>query len=223
MSPWMRFHPSWQKAKQLIESGYLGNVFKIKAKNCGYCDFSHGAIDWKWRFNPQLGSGVLGDIGVHYADSFRYLLDADPISVYAEMETVRKEEVKMADNALLLLRFGNNAIAEIEVSLSQREASWEERIEVYGRDGSLSFSTSGKKMEIYSIKIGKEPDGMAKVENLDPVDFTEIWGRLHLQFLESIKENSISPVTGKDGYKALEVIFAAYKSVEEKRAISLPL
>ena len=78
-------------------------------------------------------------------------------------------------------------------------------------------------MEIYSIKIGKEPDGMAKVENLDPVDFTEIWGRLHLQFLESIKENSISPVTGKDGYKALEVIFAAYKSVEEKRAISLPL
>ena len=64
---------------------------------------------------------------------------------------------------------------------------------------------------------------MAKVENLDPIDFTEIWGRLHLQFIESIKQDSIPPVTGKDGYKAVEVISATHKSAEENRAISLPL
>ena len=178
----MRFFPAWQRAKQLIKAGYLGNVFKLKAKNCGYCNFSESKIEWGWRFNPQLGSGIMGDVGVHYVDSFRYLLAKDPVSVYAEMERVRKREIKIADNALLLLRFPGDVIAEIDLSLSQREISEGEKIEVYGREGSLAFNTFGREMKVYSTKM-RGSGGAAITEKLPSADFSLIWGGLHRQFL----------------------------------------
>ncbi len=47
--------------------------------------------------------------------------------------------------------------------------------------------------------------------------------RIHQEFIKSIEKNKVPPVTGEDGYKALEMVVAAYQSAEEHRAINLPV
>ncbi len=43
------------------------------------------------------------------------------------------------------------------------------------------------------------------------------------EFVAAIREQRAPAVTGKDGYKALEVAMAAYQSVESGQPVKLPL
>ncbi|MDR3607832.1 MAG: Gfo/Idh/MocA family oxidoreductase [Oligoflexia bacterium] len=65
-----RFHPAFQKAKRLIESGQFGPLMYIRAR------YGHGGrigYDKEWRADPAVaGGGELLDQGVHLIDLCRF-------------------------------------------------------------------------------------------------------------------------------------------------------
>ena len=164
--------------------------------------------------------------GVHKTDTLRFLLGQEAVRVYAEADRFvhRDENVTVEDNLVALLRFNKRTIAELEVSNSQQETgmSRAETIELWGDKGTLWYRPSTGEMELYSLKktniLSKEnfiktklvPDGQEMV-------------RIHKKFIESIQGDTPVPVSGEDGYRALEMVQASYKSAREHKPVALPM
>src|SRR4051794_40692195 len=65
-----RFHPSFQKARQIFDDGELGELLYIRAR------YGHGGrlgYEREWRANPKIaGGGEMLDQGVHLIDLARW-------------------------------------------------------------------------------------------------------------------------------------------------------
>ena len=164
--------------------------------------------------------------GVHKTDTLRFLLDQEPVRVFAEMDTFthRGRKINVEDNLVALDRFSKGTIAELEVSNSQHEGgmSRAETIEIWGDKGTLWYRPSSGEMQLYSLRktnplnknsfmcITLEPDGQEMV-------------KIHEKFVQSIERNKRPPVTGEDGYKALEMVLASYKSAREHKPVAFSM
>lgn len=76
-----RFHPQWQQAKQIIQSGKLGSINSVHAV------FSYFNKDPENVRNMQgIGGGGLLDIGCYCVSVARYIFDDEPTEVFADIE-----------------------------------------------------------------------------------------------------------------------------------------
>src|ERR1019366_6881023 len=68
-----RYHPAFIKAREIFESGVMGELMFIRAR------YGHGGrvgYDKEWRANPKLaGGGELIDQGIHLIDLAGWFLD----------------------------------------------------------------------------------------------------------------------------------------------------
>jgi predicted dehydrogenase len=220
-----RFINIEMKARDLIRQGYLGKVFKIRVVACWY-EPVENLLSKEWWHRRECGGGPLMRWGVHKTDTLRFLLEQEPVRVFAEMDTFthRNRKVNVEDNLVALYRFGKGTIAELEVSNSQHEGGMSrgETIEIWGDKGTLWYRPSTGEMHLYSLKktnpvnknsfvcVTLKPDGQEMV-------------KIHEKFVQSIEKNKRPPVTGKDGYKALEMVLASYKSASEHKPVSFPM
>ena len=135
-----RFNPGFQKIKEIIDRGIIGRVY-------------HLDIHWNLYFPPnsrpaqifceeeRVGGGVILDNGSHYIDTYRWFLDSEIDTVYAEVSKIVPERV-YEDQAMLLLRFKNGATSILDMGLSRVE--WVEK-SAWDREGvySQQFSELG--------------------------------------------------------------------------------
>lgn len=66
-----RFHPQWQKAKQLVDDGALGGVRNVQ------CTFSYYNVD-AGNIRNKAGGGALMDIGCYCISFPRFIFNAEP-------------------------------------------------------------------------------------------------------------------------------------------------
>jgi predicted dehydrogenase len=86
-----RFVPAVQYARRLIEDGFLGEVYHVRARYLQDWQVDPGA-PWSWRNSAEVaGSGVLGDLGSHSIDLAQFLLGEDVTSVSGHLETFVEE------------------------------------------------------------------------------------------------------------------------------------
>ena len=149
--------PAIAQMKKMIAAGDLGKIYHYRARY---------AQDWivdpqfplVWRLQGKVaGSGSLGDIGAHVIDFGRYLV-GEFDEICATLETFIKERplmtaqdglvakgsdkmgmVTVDDAALLIGRFKNGALANIEATRFALGRKNGIQIEVNGSKGSLVF------------------------------------------------------------------------------------
>ena len=162
--------------------------------------------------------------GVHKTDTLHSLLGKRPLRVYAEGgQFVHKGgEITVEDNLVALYYFEGDTIAELEVSNSQHEKGFRgEYLEIFGERGTVRYWPSEGVMEYY-IPDKKEPSPHTLHRLILEPDGQEMV-RIHREFVRSIEENLSPPVTGEDGYIALEMVLGAYLSSQKKEVVSFPL
>ncbi|WP_139993560.1 Gfo/Idh/MocA family protein [Paenibacillus paridis] len=72
-----RYTPFWQKMKQLITDGLIGNVMSIQHnENVGYLHHAHSFVRGNWR-NDTLSSPMILAKSCHDMDLIRWIVDAD--------------------------------------------------------------------------------------------------------------------------------------------------
>jgi len=72
-----RYAPFWQKLKQLIHDGLIGNVMSVQHnENVGYLHYAHSFVRGNWR-NDVLSSPMILAKSCHDMDLIRWLVDAD--------------------------------------------------------------------------------------------------------------------------------------------------
>lgn len=127
----MRFHPTTQKARELIRSGKIGKPISIAANfNVKF------APDDNFRFDKALaGGGALRDLGTHLIDLTRFLF-GEIADVKGEIANViYKSEVD--DFAHAILKFENGARGYINCSFNAPRAF--NRVEIVGHKGSIAI------------------------------------------------------------------------------------
>jgi len=132
-----RFHPTLQKARELVDAGALGPLMFLRGR------YGHGGrkgYDREWRADPKLsGGGELIDQGVHLIDLAAWLL-GDFATIDGHCATYFWD-MPVDDNAFLSLRTGAGQTAWLHVSCTEWKNLFS--LEIYGRDGKIAIDGLG--------------------------------------------------------------------------------
>ncbi|MBC7706031.1 MAG: Gfo/Idh/MocA family oxidoreductase [Rhodoferax sp.] len=105
----LRFHPQWNRAREILRSGKLGPVRSLQAW-FSYCNMDPNNIRNKF----DIGGGALYDIGCYPIVVARYLFDAEPLRVVALID--RDPHLKIDRTVSGLLDFGGGRRMDFTVS-----------------------------------------------------------------------------------------------------------
>jgi UDP-N-acetylglucosamine 3-dehydrogenase len=207
----VRFAPPAYRVKELIESNVLGKILAIRSSN-------HGKMPSGWFIDKEeAGGGAIMDHTVHVVDLIRWYTGKEFTSVYAEIDSRLHPNINIDDCGILLMTLGDETFVSLDPSWSRPNIfpTWGDvTMEIIGTRGTIFLDVFAQNIVFYN-----EEGRIITYEN---------WGSnmdygLISAFVDSIMENKYPPVTGYDGYKAMEVAIAAYLSYERKEPIKLPL
>lgn len=197
----MRFEPENEKAKEIIDSGKLGRITLARFQYEVY----PGLKDFHYK-REKIGGGGVISAGIHYVDLMRWLVgDVERVSLFSN-SFVRGLEGE--DTAALSLEFQNGAVGVLSFSWATKFGG--SLFRIHGSEGTLAREGG---LWLYSEEY---PKGL-KVEVTPESSF-----RREISHFVDCMEESREPLTsGRDAYESLEVVIAAYKSLEEGRIIRL--
>jgi len=170
-----RAAPAIMYARELVESGYLGEVM-----SCNVSRIQEGGAqrtsDRTWQRDRELGANTLTITCGHTIDALRFVVGdfshvSSVVSTQAkewlEVDTNQLLEVTSPDNILVSGRLANGGVASVHVA-SNPWAGSGYRMEIYGREGTLVASSEespnhdgvrlqgargGNKLEVLNIPI----------------------------------------------------------------------
>ncbi len=143
-----RFVPAIRLARELIESGQLGDIYHFRAVYLQEWIMDPN-FQFVWRLDKNVaGSGALGDLGSHIIDLARFLV-GEPRKVSALAKTFIKQrpipgngvgEVTVDDAFVSTIEFENGAIGTLEASRFCAGRKNYQVLEVNGSKGTLVFN-----------------------------------------------------------------------------------
>jgi predicted dehydrogenase len=221
-----RFVPAVRLARQLVESGELGQIVQFRARYLQSWGWDAPVDDW--HFSKQLaGTGALGDLGAHIVDLARYLV-GEVTTVSAEVRTyVEGHEVD--DAFVATVQFENGAIGTLEASRLARGRVNSNAWEITGSAGSLAFDVE----RLNELQVSHGP-GFRRLLVTEPGHpFMEFWWppghilgwgdtfihELHHLLTAIAGRGTVAPhgATFEDGYRCAEVCDAILRSAASGR------
>lgn len=209
----MRYSAPLMEVKQRLDSGELGGVYCFNGSNQGELPKKHR----EWFVDPDLaGGGALADHVVHLVDVMRWYLGAEVTEVYAQSNQIfHADEVQVETGGMVMLTFDNGVFASIDCSWSRPDywPAWGGLdFEMITDRGSVLVDGFKQNLTVYSHSLqrpswafwGSDPN-VGMIED----------------FVASIREARTARVTGLDGFKAVEVVLAAYESVRTGQPVKI--
>ena len=166
----LRFYPALSRAKQLIDEGFLGNIFSFRGRyyRSSYID-PNKPISWRQR-KEISGGGALFDLGSHILDLL-YMLLGPFASVQATLDTLIKDRptaagaseriaVDVDDIALMHARLATGTLGLVEISRMGTGLLNEVTLEIFGEKGAIRFNAADPAwLEVYDTRDADAPFG----------------------------------------------------------------
>lgn len=202
----MRFSAAAQQVRDALQRGDMGKLRCVNATNQGENPDYHRA----WFSDKTLaGGGAVMDHTVHVVDMLRWMLNAEPIEVYAEVDTLfHAGKVNVDTAGLLLITFDNGVFVSLDTSWSRPSfyPMWGNvKMDLVCERGVLRSDYFQQHLTVY--------DGNAR-RPLWRYWGADSYARMIDEFLNSVREGRAPLVTGQDGLAALKVVLGAYASGE---------
>ena len=245
-----RFVPAIRQARNLIESGALGQIYHFRAMYLQEWIMPHYGEPLIWRVDKDVaGSGAIGDLGAHIIDLAHFLVGGIK-SVSAMTRTFIDErplpdssgtgKVDVDDAFVAAIEFENGAIGTLE---SSRFASGRKNyncFEINGEKGSIHFNLE-RMNELEVFWVGEEPK---ETQGFHDVLVTEghhpwlknWWPHGHIigwehTFVHEIthlldcivNDKDVAPygATFEDGYRAAVICDAIVESAAKKKQVDI--
>lgn len=204
----VRGSPAVMAARDAIRSGSLGAVRAIRATN-------PGQYPGLWFGDRSLaGGGAAMDHTVHAADVIRWLLGDEFVRVHAELGSFIYG-LEVEDCGLLTCDLAGGAFASIDCSWS--------RPQTFPTWGGVTLHIVGEKatldIDVYRQALTHYDDSSGRTRLVAWGDY--LTQRTVADFVGAILAGRPVPISGEDGLRALEVVIAAYRSAELRRAVTI--
>ncbi len=228
-----RYQNRHRKLKELLDAGYVGDPILVRGAylqdiTYAWQHMEPARLQGYWKHD-----GVISGIGIHALDLLRWLVgEATEVQAVASTSDMIDPARRTEDSGLVLLKFANGCLGQVTVSYVLKHphlgASWDVMpIEIYGRDGSLQMDEHDT-ITVTSDKIaGDIGVGVFQVQTRPAVGAPRppaegMAGAI--EHLLDCVQNGTQPLThGEDARASLELVEAAYQSINEGRAVRLPL
>src|SRR5215208_4828289 len=221
-----RYHPTLNKARELIESKALGKILTAHAHWGEYLPQWHPWEDYRQSYaaRAELGGGVIVTL-THPLDYLRYLL-GDVESLWSFNGHISPLDIDVEDVAEIGLKFASGAVGGVHVNYFQRPPV--HRLEIVGTDGTLRWDNADGILHFYQMpatfgSFFDQPPAPV-MESFSPPEGFErnqlFLAQTH-HFIEIARGNAEPVCTLEDGIKALCLALAAYQSQKTGHAINL--
>ncbi len=203
----LRFLPTLQKFKSLLNDNVIGNVWSIRSEFGQYLPSWRTGVDYREGVSAQhmLGGGVLLELS-HEIDYLRWIF-GEVDWVQASLTTQSDLEIDVEDSAHLMIGFCSNGgkkpmVATLNLDFIRQDTARSctaigksGTLRWNGIDGTVELWTSGSQgwQEIYKHQATRDESYLAEWNN----------------FLSCIEQGVPPMITGEDGLKVLHVIEAA--------------
>lgn len=209
-----RFLQHHQRAKDLVASGAIGEVFLCRGVFQGYSPIKG------WRHTAaQVGGGALIDSGIHRIDLLRWIA-GDVETVQGESGRFIHQGMEGEDTAVVLLRFTTGAIGHIICSWGVKTPVREESLTLCGTKGTIWTENATLSLR---LAVEEAPGQMGPIqdESLFAVSYPDSVKLAIAHFLECIEEHKQPVVTAADGREAIRIVVAAYRAIQTGERVRL--
>ncbi len=228
-----RYQNRHRKLKELLDAGYVGDPILVRGAYLQDITYAWQHMEPARLKGYWKHDGVISGIGIHALDLLRWLIgEAVEVQAVASTSDMIDPARRTEDSGLVLLKFANGCIGEVTVSYVLKHphlgASWDVMpIEIYGRDGSLQMDEYDT-ITVTSDKVaGDIGVGIFQVQTRPAVGAPRSPAEGMAGAIEHLLDcvlNGTQPLThGEDARASLELVEAAYQSINEGRAVRLPL
>ncbi len=218
-----RYHPTINKARELIQAGALGQVLTVHAHWGEYLPNWHPWEDYRQSYaaRAELGGGVIVTL-THPLDYMRYLL-GDVAALWSFNGHLSPLEVDVEDMAEIGLRFASGAVGGVHVNYFQRPPI--HKLEIVGTQGTLRWDNADG--VLHHLRMPAEfgtytANPPAAVEEQFPLpegfDRNLLFVAQTKHFLDVV--NGAQPICGlNDGIQALKLALGAKESQTTGRSV----
>ena len=209
-----RFDPSHSSIKNSLKENRIGNLNQVIITSR----------------DPEMPSeeyyksagGLFRDMTIHDFDLARFYLDDDPVEVFASaqrlIDPIMMNKINDYDSAMFILTCSDGKQCFINNSRTA-VYGYDQRVELLGSNGMLQSGNHNiDQTKIYK-KEGSETSSPYLYFFIER--YKEAFSLQLKSFIKSIKQNSSTDVGFEDGFKALAIADAAYKSLKERKSISI--
>ncbi len=196
-----RFTPAFEKAKEIIESGAIGELYFVESE---YAHDYMKIVD-NWRADPKR-HGVIGG-GCHAVDLLRWLA-GDPQEVFAYGTHKLLPQVPYDDATIAIMKFDDNLAGKVFVSTGCKR-DYTMRTVIYGTKGTLICDNTSPTMTLFLTDeegVTKDPQTIEiQVNNHNAVKEFEV-------FADAILNNKPVATDAREGAKTVAVCLAIVES-----------
>jgi len=202
-----RYHPAFFKAREIFESGVMGELMFIRAR------YGHGGrvgYDKEWRADPKFsGGGELIDQGIHLIDLAGWFLG--PFTTVEGQAATYFWNMPVDDNAFLNLRTARGRTAWLHVSCTEWKNLFS--FEIYGRNTKLHIEGLGgsygvEKLYHYQMKPEMGPPDTKLHEFPGP---DESWRKEMIEFEKDIQLKRQPDAGLAEARTALQIVEQIYR------------
>ncbi|MBN2309956.1 MAG: Gfo/Idh/MocA family oxidoreductase [Candidatus Hydrogenedentes bacterium] len=216
----LRWNPLYQLVKTQLAQNAIGRVF------FGEVDYFHGVGPWygqyTWNVKKSMGGSSLLSAGCHAVDGLRWFMGGDVAEVtqYATFgQGPDFKEYEYNPSSVTILRFTDGRIGKV-ASCIECVQPYVFRINLVGTHGTILNN------RIFSKTMYPGQTSWAEVPTILPdsgdVTHHPFTGEVE-HLVDSILSGEDVHCNVEDAYKSHEVVFAADRSGEEGRPVTLPL
>jgi xylose dehydrogenase (NAD/NADP) len=213
----LQFEPAIRRARELLADGFVGNPVHVH----GHFSVTSLATPDEpaddWRLDPdRSGGGALVDLGLYPLNTTRFLLDADPTSVFGRTRSEHAAFADVDEHVSVVAGFDGHDPSVDAVWTASAQAHRASHLTVIGTDGELTLDPVFYEGERQGLRLDR--GGVTSRFTLDPVD----------QLREQFDYFGHCVLTGEDprpdarhGLRDLELVEAIYESAERGAAVEV--
>jgi len=213
----LRFMPSLQRYRDLIQAGCIGRVISVRCEIGQYLPSWRPGADYRQGVSASsaMGGGALLELS-HEIDYLRWIF-GEVDSVRANLSRQSNLEIDVEDTAHLILGFaeqegGGRLIANLNMDFVRHDTT--RQCLAIGEQGSLRWNGLAGTIEIFSAGGSAWEQVFVHSPQRDESYMAE-WQH----FLVCIRDGTMPLVNGQDGLAALNIIQAARRSTANVEAI----
>jgi len=205
----VRLHPCWLAARELVRMGKIGDLTAF----VGSFGYDLSARRDNVRFAPDMGGGVLLDVGFYPVTMSRFCFDAEPTEVVARMEHEGDAGVDVMTSAMLRFPRGH-AVFTCGMQLAPQQ-----RAQLLGSKGHIDIPHAWNPAPDQPSTLVLETSMQLELTAAEHVEFAPVnqYTVLAQLFARAAATGGTGPIPLEDSIKNMSVLDALRRSATSGR------
>jgi len=221
------FSPLYLRVKELVDSGAIGAPALVQMTRGCYLEESFKKERPWFLEEKAVGGGMMMSGGVHDFEKLRMII-GEVTSVYARRAPQRFTDMQGDDTSVAMLRFEGGAVGIMVQSYLMKNAmtaagTEEHSMRIEGAKGSIrAAGTNGGKIILFRDSLRDPLLSRVPSETEIVVPEVDTFELEVAHFIDCVLTGKEPVTAGRRMRRPLELVLAAYKSMQGNREVQIP-